>query len=60
LFYAYYKREDLEERNYDVGAVYDLSAPTEKNISNPAGECNSYHVRIDYNARHSGISFNNG
>jgi hypothetical protein len=50
--------EDLEERKHDVGAVYDLSAPTKKNISNPAGKWNSYHIRIDYNANLGGVIFN--
>jgi hypothetical protein len=42
--------EDLEARKHYVGALYDLSAPAEKEVSRPAGQWNSYHIKIDYNA----------
>ena len=31
-----------------VGALYDLSAPTETDVARPANEWNSYHIKIDY------------
>jgi len=42
--------EDLSAHKHYVGALYDLSAPSELNVARPAGEWNSYHIRISYNA----------
>jgi len=50
--------EDLEARKHFVGALYDLSAPTETNVSRPANEWNSYHIKIDYNANVGEVIFN--
>lgn len=42
--------EDLKERKHYLGALYDLSAPSVLDAAKPAGEWNSYHIKIDYNA----------
>ena len=42
--------EDLEERKHFVGALYDLSPPTKFDVANPAGQWNSYHIKVDYKA----------
>ena len=44
------KLEDLEVRKHDLGSLYDLSAPTVFDAAKPAGEWNSYHIKIDYKA----------
>ena len=40
--------EDLEARKHFVGALYDLSAPTNIEAVKPAEEWNTYHIKIDY------------
>ena len=50
--------EDLKARKHFVGALYDLSAPSEKNVSNSAGQWNSYHIKIDYDANLGEVIFN--
>lgn len=40
--------EDLEARKHFVGALYDLSAPSEALKLNPANEWNTYRIKIDY------------
>ncbi len=43
-------REDLAARLHFVGALYDLSAPADMNVARPAGQWNTYHIKIDYKA----------
>jgi hypothetical protein len=50
--------EDLEARKHFVGALYDLSAPTELNVAKPANEWNSYHIKIDYKANRGEVILN--
>jgi len=50
--------EDLEARKHFVGALYDLSAPTELNAVKPANKWNSYHIKIDYKANHGEVILN--
>ncbi len=38
---------DLDARKHYLGAVYDLYAPTITNPPNPAGQWNTYHIKID-------------
>lgn len=50
--------EDLKARKHFVGALYDLSAPTKTNVAKPAGQWNSYHIKIDYEANHGEVILN--
>ncbi|TLP82811.1 DUF1080 domain-containing protein [Maribacter sp. ACAM166] len=50
--------EDLKARKHYVGALYDLSAPTKLNVSRPAEQWNSYHIKIDYDANRGDVIFN--
>lgn len=50
--------EDLEAHKHFVGALYDLSAPTNYEISNPANQWNSYHIKIDYKANSGEVYLN--
>lgn len=50
--------EDMETRKHFVGALYDLSAPTELDVANPANQWNSYHIKIDYKANHGEVILN--
>ena len=50
--------EDLEVHKHFVGALYDLSAPTELNAAKPAGEWNSYHIKIDYKTNRGEVILN--
>lgn len=51
-------REDLEARKHFVGALYDLSAPSKMDVSKPAMQWNSYHIKIDYKANHGEVILN--
>jgi len=50
--------EDLEARKHYVGALYDLSAPAEKEVSKPANQWNSYHITIDHQANRGELVMN--
>ena len=50
--------EDLEVHKHFVGALYDLSAPTETDVSKPANQWNSYHIKIYYKANRGEVIFN--
>ena len=50
--------EDLALRKHFVGALYDLSAPTETDVARPANEWNSYHIKIDYRANRGELILN--
>lgn len=50
--------EDLEARKHFVGALYDLSAPTKMDITKPAEQWNSYHIKIDHNANRGEVICN--
>jgi hypothetical protein len=41
--------EDLGENKRIVGAVYDISAPSKTSVANPAGEWNTFYIKIDHN-----------
>jgi hypothetical protein len=50
--------EDLEAHMHFVGALYDLSAPSKTDVSRPANEWNSYHIKIDYKANRGEVILN--
>ena len=50
--------EDLEARKHFVGALYDLFVPTESNVTKPANEWNSYHIKIDYKPNRGEVILN--
>jgi len=50
--------EDLKARKHFVGALYDLSPPTNLNAAKPAGHWNSYHIKIDYEANLGEVTLN--
>jgi hypothetical protein len=50
--------EDLEERKHFVSAVYDLFPPSILDASKSAGEWNSYHITINYDANFGEVIFN--
>jgi len=50
--------EDLAARKHFVGALYDLSAPTDMNVTRPAGEWNSYHITINYKTNQGEVLLN--
>jgi len=50
--------EDLDARKHDLGSLYDLSAPTVFDAAMPAGEWNSYHIKIDYKANQGEVILN--
>lgn len=50
--------DDLKERKHFVGALYDLSAPTVLDVAKPAGQWNSYHIKVDYNANKGEVILN--
>ena len=50
--------EDLLARKHFVGALYDLSAPAELDAAGPAGQWNSYHIKIDYKANQGQVILN--
>ena len=51
-------QEDLETRKRFVGALYDLSPPSVLDASKPAGEWNSYHIKVDYKANRGEVVLN--
>jgi len=48
----------MEARKHDVGALYDMSAATVKDVAKPANEWNSYHIKIDYKANRGEVILN--
>ena len=51
--------EDLDANKHNVGALYDLFAPTTTDVAKPADEWNSYHIKIDYRSNHGEVILNN-
>lgn len=51
--------EDLEARRHFVGALYDLSAPSDAIEVNPANQWNTYHIKIDYGTNSGEVVLNN-
>ena len=49
---------DLDERKHYLGAVYDLYAPTIKSPPNPAGQWNTYHIKIDQKNNYGFVKLN--
>lgn len=49
---------DLKARKHYVGALYDMSAPIDTNVSKPADQWNSYHIKINYDANLGEVIFN--
>jgi len=41
--------EDLNAKKHYLGSVYDMYSPSITTSPNPAGEWNSYHIKIDHN-----------
>jgi len=50
--------EDLEAHKHFVGALYDLSAPAKTDLSRPANQWNSYHIKIDYSINRGEVFLN--
>ena len=51
--------EDLGANKHNVGALYDLSAPTTTDVAKPANQWNSYHIKIDYKSNRGEVILNN-
>ena len=49
---------DIGKNKKFLGAVYGISAPSKLNVSNPAGEWNSYHIKIDHRANKGWVKLN--
>lgn len=50
--------DDLGVYKHFVGALYDMSAPTEIDIAKPAETWNSYHIKIDHKANRGEVILN--
>jgi hypothetical protein len=50
--------EDLNAHKHFVGALYDLSAPSELEVARPGGQWNAYHIKIDYKANLGEVRLN--
>jgi len=50
--------EDLEAFKHFVGALYDLSPPSEIDVARQGGQWNSYHIKIDYRANLGEVKLN--
>ena len=50
---------DIGKNKNFLWAVYGISPPTKLNISNPAGEWNSYHIKIDHRNNKGIVKLNN-
>ena len=50
---------DIGKNKNFLGAVYGISSPTKLNISNPSGEWNSYHIKIDHRNNKGIVKLNN-
>ena len=50
---------DIGKNKNFLGAVYGISPPSKLNISNPAGEWNSYHIKIDHRNNKGKVKLNN-
>ena len=50
-------RDDPQHQRNTVGALYDMSAPSEI-VSNPAGSWNKYHITIDHNKNEAVVILN--
>lgn len=50
--------EDLTAHKHFVGALYDLSAPAKLDAAKPAGEWNSYHIKIDHKINRGEVILN--
>lgn len=51
-------KDDLGAYRHYVGALYDMSPPDITNAAKPAGEWNSYHIKIDYKSNHGEVILN--
>ena len=49
---------DLDEKKYFVGSVYDISAPSNTSMTHPASKWNSYHIKIDHNKNKGEVILN--
>ena len=50
---------DIGKNKNFLGAVYGISPPNKLNISNPAGEWNSYYIKIDHRNNKGKVKLNN-
>ena len=50
--------EDLGENKRIVGAVYDISAPSKTSVANPAGEWNTFYIKIDHDKNKGTVFLN--
>ena len=50
---------DIGKNKNFLGDVYVISPPSKLNISNPAGEWNSYHIKIDHRNNKGIVKLNN-
>jgi len=50
---------DIGKNKNFLGAVYGISPPSKLNVSNPAGEWNSYHIKIDHRTNKGWVKLNN-
>jgi hypothetical protein len=50
---------DIGKNKNFLGAVYGISPPSKLNISNPAGDWNSYHIKIDHKTNKGWVKLNN-
>lgn len=50
--------EDLEAHKHFVGALYDLSPPSRTDVALPAGQWNTYYIRVDHKANHGEVILN--
>ena len=50
--------EDLGKNKRIVGAVYDIAAPSKTSIANPAGNWNTFHIKIDHNTNKGTVILN--
>jgi hypothetical protein len=50
--------DDLIEHKHFVGALYDLEAPKVLDAAKPAGQWNSYHIKVDYRTNKGEVVLN--
>jgi len=50
--------EDLDANKHNLGALYDLSAPSTTDVAKPADQWNSYHIKIDYKSNRGEVILN--
>ena len=51
-------REDLDAHKHFTGALYDMSPPSRTDVALPAGQWNTYHIKVDHRANHGEVILN--